>query len=319
MISEVNNSNKIKVVSYSSAWPRIFAAESIKIKKALGSYYVSIHHIGSTSVPGLAAKPKIDIIAGVNTLTFDYKNLQELNYEYVPGFNIPFRRSFVYRSVNLNINLHIFEENDPEIELNLLFRDYLRKCSKTRNQYSALKYRLLEIDSSHEKSKELLRGYTLGKHDLIQDILKKTNFKRLRIVICTHYTEWEFAKNLRNKYSSRINEKSVPFVFTSNSENHKHFILYHGTNIVGYAHIHLYQTKVATLCFFAIEKDYKGNGFGTSFIKLLEKWIKLEGYKSIYIKNSLVKLEFFQHFNFIKFDSRDLDSYEGNVYFKKLS
>ncbi len=55
----------ICIVDYHSAWPTIFANEAANIQKALGDNCIAIHHIGSTSIPGLAAKPKIDIIAEV--------------------------------------------------------------------------------------------------------------------------------------------------------------------------------------------------------------------------------------------------------------
>ena len=73
-----------------------------------------------------------------------------MNYEYRGGFNLPLRKSFTYRSPDLNVNLHIFEANDPEVELNLLFRDYLRENVQARDQYAALKYKLLEDDASHK-------------------------------------------------------------------------------------------------------------------------------------------------------------------------
>lgn len=114
---------------------------------------------------GLAAKSKIDIIAVARDLLFDKSQLEDLGYEYRGGFSIPLRRSFTIRTPNRNINLHVFEESDPEIELNILFRDYLRPHPKVRDEYALLKYRLIQEESSHKKNDSMYRGYTLGKHD----------------------------------------------------------------------------------------------------------------------------------------------------------
>ena len=119
--------DRVEIYPYDPNWPNIFDHESVMIKEALGSNCTAIHHVGSTSVPGLAAKPKIDIIAEVRDLLFDKSQLENLGYEYRGGFSIPLRRSFTIRMSDRKINLHIFEENDPEIELNILFRDYLRQ------------------------------------------------------------------------------------------------------------------------------------------------------------------------------------------------
>lgn len=200
----------VEVVPYDPSWPHIFDIEAKRIKAVLGNNFVSIHHVGSTSVPGLAAKPKIDIIACVNNLNFDHQGLSNLHYQYRGGFNLPLRKSFTYRSPDLKINLHIFEENDPEVELNLLFRDYLRKNPKVRDQYAALKYKLLEDDASYKKDGTMYRFYTLGKHDLIQDILNKSGFKRLRFVICAYYTEWKAAEQFRHQYFFEQNKIEDP-------------------------------------------------------------------------------------------------------------
>ena len=111
----------IEVVPYDPNWPHIYEKEAALIRQALGGNCLAIHHIGSTSVPGLAAKPKIDIIAVVRIWFFDKSQLEAIGYKYRGGFNIPLRRSFTIRTADRNINLHVFEENDPEIELNILF------------------------------------------------------------------------------------------------------------------------------------------------------------------------------------------------------
>ncbi|KJV88086.1 GNAT family N-acetyltransferase [Orientia tsutsugamushi] len=192
ILSELNNMQKIdrvEIKPYDPNWPHIFEKEAPLIRQALRDNCIAIHHVGSTSVPGLAAKPKIDIIAVVRNLFFDKLQLEAVGYKYRGGFNIPLRRSFTIRTADKNINLHVFEENDPEIELNILFRDHLRENPSARDEYALLKYKLIAEESSHQKNNSIYKGYTLGKHDFIQNILKKSGFNKYRFVLCTHTLE----------------------------------------------------------------------------------------------------------------------------------
>ena len=136
----------------------MFEAEAIKIKEALGQNCVAVHHIGSTSVPGLAAKPKIDITMvikpftplewSVNAMT---NILESLGYTYKGEWNVPFKYGFTKRG-DINVNLHVHEEGHPEIEVLLLFRDYLRKNDKERDEYAALKDEILKDPLSSTKT-----------------------------------------------------------------------------------------------------------------------------------------------------------------------
>jgi GrpB-like predicted nucleotidyltransferase (UPF0157 family) len=123
---------KIEIVPYHPAWPSLFAEEETKIKQALGEQCMAVHHIGSTAVPGLCAKPKIDIIAVIQERALIIHNLEKGGYRYRGEFNIPFHRGFSKRDNTPEINLHVYEEGNPEIELNLLFRDYLRTHAEAR-------------------------------------------------------------------------------------------------------------------------------------------------------------------------------------------
>jgi GrpB-like predicted nucleotidyltransferase (UPF0157 family)/aminoglycoside phosphotransferase (APT) family kinase protein len=303
---------KVEVVPYDPNWPKLFKQEASKIKSALGARYVAIHHVGSTAVPGLAAKPKIDIVAELNDLAFDHQGLTNIDYEYRGGFNLPLRKSFTYRSGQLNINLHVFEKNDPEIALNLLFRDYLRTHSEDRDRYASLKYQLLEDDASHKKDGSMYRGYTLGKHDLINDILHKAGFSRLRFVICTHYTEWNALRNFRNKYFFAPNNITDPYTWTFEHSDHRHFILYKGTKIVGYAHIQLWANHRAALRIIVIDEEHRGKHYGAKFMALIEKWLKLQKYKSVHVESSPKALWFYQHLNYAPMAFNDPDGYESD-------
>lgn len=303
---------KVEVIPYDPQWSKLFEHEIKKIKEALRDQFVAIYHVGSTSVPGLAAKPKIDIIAEVQDLNFRYNTLLNLGYEYRGGFNIPFRKSFTLRTPNLSINLHVFEQGDPEVELNLLFRDYLRNNSDVRNEYADLKYKLLEEDASHQKNGAMYRGYTLGKHDLIQDIIKRTGFQRLRFMICTHHSEWDAAKSFRQRYFFDKVPIADPYEWTFNHPDHAHFILYRGVEIIGYAHIQLWPESRAATRIIVLEKTERNQGFGRQFLEWIEIWLKGQGCQSIHTESSPNAVKFYEHLGYTVMPFDDPDGYEGN-------
>jgi GrpB-like predicted nucleotidyltransferase (UPF0157 family) len=131
-------------------WPATFAQERDRVKQALGDLAVEIEHIGSTSVPGLAAKPVIDIQVGVASLgKFEeeagIKRLEQLGYEYLAHFEdmVPFRRLFTRTkgSVRLN-NLHLVAIDHPWWRRHILFRDYLRQNPAAQDRYEQVKREL---------------------------------------------------------------------------------------------------------------------------------------------------------------------------------
>jgi len=154
---------KIEVVPYNKEWPKMYEQEADLIRGALGNDLVAIHHIGSTSVLGMIAKPKIDIIAAVKTLENIKEKFESLGYSYRKEHEMPFRLYFTKRA-DTGINLHVYEEENPEIELNILFRDFLRKTPESCLEYANLKQNLLAEQSAHEKNNSRSTGYNLGKN-----------------------------------------------------------------------------------------------------------------------------------------------------------
>lgn len=275
----------IKVVPYDPNWPHEFKLEENLLKSTLDDNYIAIHHIGSTSVPGLAAKPKIDILAVVQKRPLTIKNLETAGYEYRGEFNVPLHYMFRKRG-KIDFNLHVYESDHSDIELLLMFRDYLRNNISARDEYAALKNKLLESDSSFEKNNSIYTGYTLGKNDFICSILEKVNFNRLRFVRCTHYNEWDAAKNLRQQYYFDNIAISDPYAWTYTHADHRHFVLYKGTKIIGYAHIQCIDNKSAKLYMLVIDESYRLNGFGRVFLGLIETWLREQGCTIIYTKAS---------------------------------
>jgi len=302
---------KVVVVPYDPLWPQQYVAEKNKLERALADNIINIYHIGSTSVPNLIAKPKIDIIAEVKNLNFPDTLLLELGYIYRSGFNLPFRRSYTFRSAELNINLHIFQENDPEIELNLCFRDYLRENVAVREKYAKLKLELMNSSATHQKN-NMYSDYTLGKNKFIQEALISRKFKRIRLVIGTHHSEIAEIKKIRNQVKANL-AKIDQDLWTLLSDRHYHTLLYKGLNIVAYAHVEFLANN--NVCIPMIATTTNDFAMEKELIILLNKWFILENKQLIFIRVNPSKLENYIEQGFIqsKVDSIANFSLENNL------
>jgi GrpB-like predicted nucleotidyltransferase (UPF0157 family) len=161
----------IVLTPYSPNWPTQFHAIREDLLAVFAPLAVTIEHIGSTSVPGLAAKPVIDVLLGARSLAdieSKIKQLSEIGYSYVPKYEreIPMRRYFVKSSAaSLRVHLHAVELGSRLWQEHLAFRDRLRTDAHLRAQYQTLKLRLAE-EFANDKS-----GYTDAKGPFIQDVL----------------------------------------------------------------------------------------------------------------------------------------------------
>lgn len=137
---------KVEVVPYNPSWAALFEKESELIMSLFKPEHLTLHHIGSTSVPNLSAKPIIDILGEVDRLElFDEltPKLDEMNYM-AKGENGMKGRRYFYKvtergSANRTVHLHVFQKGNPEIKRHLLFRDYLRSHPAAVQKYAAIK------------------------------------------------------------------------------------------------------------------------------------------------------------------------------------
>ena len=124
-------------------WPRLFAQHRERIEAAISDTAVTVEHIGSTSVPGLAAKPIIDVLIVVPDITAEEDYLPQLiDAGYVLRVREPGHR--MVRTPERDAHLHILEVGDEEIDEYLLLRDHLRRDAADRQLYEDTKRRLLE-------------------------------------------------------------------------------------------------------------------------------------------------------------------------------
>ncbi|MGA1871720.1 MAG: GrpB family protein [bacterium] len=133
---------KIQVVDYDPSWPRLFETENILLRQTLGGIVIEIHHIGSTAVPGLAAKPIIDILVEVTDLaTLDARNgdMEAIGYNPKGEFGIPGRRYFQKGDDKRTHQIHAFVSGDFNVTRHIAFRDYLRSNPAVAVEYGELK------------------------------------------------------------------------------------------------------------------------------------------------------------------------------------
>ncbi|MBI3767579.1 MAG: GrpB family protein [Deltaproteobacteria bacterium] len=158
----------ITIHEYDPRWPVLFDAERAEIAHVLGDA-IAIEHMGSTAVPGLDAKPIVDVIASVAHLALTETQiaaLGRLGYECLGECGVPGRAYFRKRHPH-PFNLHVVQYESSLWEHNLLFRDYLQAHPKEASRYGSLK-RKLARDAGHS-----LLLYSHRKSRFISDTLER--------------------------------------------------------------------------------------------------------------------------------------------------
>ncbi len=164
--------DEVVIAVYDLSWPEIYAGEAQAIRQALGDILVGVEHVGSTAIPGLAAKPVIDILVGVTVLAeaeAKIPALEALGYECRGENGIPgrlfFRKGLVeFRRTH---HLRLVEAGHEQWKSLLAFRDYLRSHPGDAQRYEALKRALAE------QFRDNRAAYSKGKTQFVQAILEK--------------------------------------------------------------------------------------------------------------------------------------------------
>ncbi|MBV8734286.1 MAG: GrpB family protein [Solirubrobacterales bacterium] len=157
---------EIAIVDYDPAWPDKFEHERDRIRRTLGPGALRVEHIGSTAVPGLAAKPIIDVLVTVEDPDDDAAlapSLESAGYELrvrEPGHRM-------FRMPARDVHLHVWADNYPEVERYLVFRDQLRNSPEDRGIYERLKRDLATREWSD------MNEYADAKSEVIAAIIAK--------------------------------------------------------------------------------------------------------------------------------------------------
>ena len=260
--------SKIKVVPYNQNWPVLFAEESDSIRKCLKSNFIAIHHIGSTSVEGLCAKPQIDIILIAKDIILAASQLEELSYVSRGEMNIPFHQFCKKNLVEHGYNIHIYEEGDAQIELNLIFRDTLRKYQYLREEYAKLKMNLVKQKKLHSKQSSGFSGYNLEKNNFILKVRKKAGFNRFYMTYCIHYNEWKNYHRIVKQSLPKPEDLSYQYNHEVLCEDNKsYFVFYKAVDVIGAASV----DSESAIYNIAVDKGYEK--YRTKMQNLLETWM----------------------------------------------
>jgi GrpB-like predicted nucleotidyltransferase (UPF0157 family) len=159
----------IELVDYDLAWPELFEREADKIRAALGERILGLEHAGSTSVPGLAAKPIIDIVLTVADSADEVTYVPALEDA---GYELTIRERDWYehrafRGTDPRVNLHVFSDACPEIARMTAFRDHLRTNAADRELYERTKRDLAQRTWTYTQD------YADAKSDVVEDIIAR--------------------------------------------------------------------------------------------------------------------------------------------------
>jgi GrpB-like predicted nucleotidyltransferase (UPF0157 family) len=159
----------ITLVEYDPRWPLDFEREAQRIRRVLGDRALLVEHAGSTSVPGLTAKPIIDIVLAVENSADEPAYAALLQAAgYVLRIREPdWHEHRLFKGPDININLHVFTLGSPEIERMLLLRDHLRTDQADRDQYARTKRELAG------KSWKYVQEYADAKGPVVEAIIAR--------------------------------------------------------------------------------------------------------------------------------------------------
>jgi GrpB-like predicted nucleotidyltransferase (UPF0157 family) len=165
---------KVIVVDYDPAWPQQFAQESSKIWAALGERALLLEHVGSTSVPGLAAKPILDILLVIADSADEASYVPTLEQA---GYTLRIREPNwfehrVLKGVEPAVNLHVFSPDCEETKRMLLMRDWLRAHDDDRELYAHTKRDLAQRDWQY------VQNYADAKTEVVEGILARARAAR---------------------------------------------------------------------------------------------------------------------------------------------
>jgi GrpB-like predicted nucleotidyltransferase (UPF0157 family) len=161
----------IVLADYDPKWPMLFEREAGRIRETLGERALQVEHVGSTSVPGLAAKPIIDIVLVVADSADEPAYVAPLEAAgYVLRIREPdWHEHRVLKGPDTNVNLHVFSEGSPEIDRMLAFRDRLRANDSDRMRYERSKRELAEREWKY------VQDYADAKTAVVEEIIARAS------------------------------------------------------------------------------------------------------------------------------------------------
>ena len=165
----------VVIVDYDSRWPMLYEEWARKLAGVFGPYVVLMEHVGSTSVPGLAAKPVIDIGVSLNRYPLPDETVaavEALGFTHKGEYGIEGRHYFSsVPGLEPQVHVHAYSPGNEEWTAHLIFRDYLRANPEAAREYEALKR---DLAAKHTTQREI---YTDGKTGFVMETLRKAKSK----------------------------------------------------------------------------------------------------------------------------------------------
>jgi GrpB-like predicted nucleotidyltransferase (UPF0157 family) len=162
---------RIEIHEHDPRWPELYAREAARLERVLGARVVRLEHAGSTSVPGLPAKPIVDIVLEVPDSSDEPGYLPDLQEA---GYRLTIREPEwfehrVFKGPDTNVNLHVFSAGCPETARMLRFRDWLRSNDADRDLYARVKRELSARDwkyvQQYADAKDAIVAEIMGRAD----------------------------------------------------------------------------------------------------------------------------------------------------------
>ncbi|WP_116049247.1 GrpB family protein [Amycolatopsis palatopharyngis] len=163
----------VTLADYDPAWPALYEREADRIRRALGERVRVLEHVGSTAVPGLCAKPRIDILLVVPDSDDEDAYLPELeDAGYYLVIREPGDGHRALKGPDTDVNLHVYSPDSGEIERYLTFRDHLRADAADRDLYANTKRELAARTWAY------IQHYADAKNDVVDEILRRATARR---------------------------------------------------------------------------------------------------------------------------------------------
>jgi GrpB-like predicted nucleotidyltransferase (UPF0157 family) len=164
-----HNTRKVEIHDYDPEWPRLYEREAERIREALGGRVLRLEHVGSTSVPGLPAKPVIDMVLEVPDSSAEETYVPDLERA---GYRLQIREPEwfehrLFKGPDTNVNLHAFSRGEAEIDAMIRFRDHLRRQPGERELYAATKRELAAREWTY------VQQYADAKTAVVREILAR--------------------------------------------------------------------------------------------------------------------------------------------------
>ncbi|PAD66024.1 hypothetical protein CHH83_26165 [Bacillus sp. 7586-K] len=161
----------ITLKDYDPHWPVLFEREAKRIRSILGKKALQVEHVGSTSVPGLCAKPIIDMLLVVTDSGDEASYVPDLEEA---GYTLRIREPEwfehrLFKGPDTDINLHVFSKDVSEVDTMLRFRNWLRTNESDRDNYANTKRNLAQREWKH------VQHYADAKSTIVQEIMERAN------------------------------------------------------------------------------------------------------------------------------------------------